>query len=89
MSYTLSDISEKNGDISAKINIKGFLLPKIDKDSIATQIAGKSFSDAQTLLKNMPQVKSADFSLHPGLPIFPSLLPRMPKNIVIEVATNG
>jgi hypothetical protein len=89
LSYTLSDISENGGDISGKINIKGFLLPKVDKEDIATQIAGKSFTDAQTILQKLPQVKSVDINLHPGLPFFPSFLPRMPKNITIEVATNG
>lgn len=88
VSYTLSDITEKNGDISATIHIKGFLLPKIDKNSIAQQIAGKSFTDAKETMKKLPQVKDADITLHPPLPFFPSLLPRLSKNITVEVATN-
>lgn len=89
VSYTISDISGKSGDITAQIAIKGYLLPKIEKVDVAEKIAGKSFEEALQILKQMPQVKSAQMNLHPGLPFFPSLLPRVPQNITIEVATNG
>lgn len=89
ISYKLSGVSEGKDDITATLAIQGFLLPKVEKQEIASDIAGKSFEEAKQMLLKLPQVKDVDIQLSPPLFFFPSLLPRMPTNITVEVETNG
>ncbi|MBP9719100.1 MAG: baseplate J/gp47 family protein [Candidatus Levybacteria bacterium] len=87
LSYDLTDVSDSNGDISAKAAIKGYLLPKIDKETMKQNLSGKSFEEAHSILKNVPQVNQVEISLIPPLPL-PSFLPRIANNITIDVKKN-
>jgi hypothetical protein len=88
ITYSLTDVSDKDGDISAKMHIKGYLLPKIEKESVQETIAGNSFPDATRTLTALPQVKRVEIQLSPPLPFLPAFLPRLSNNITIEVKTN-
>jgi len=88
LSYTIDDVSEDNGDISAKLQMKGFLVPKIEKEKVAQNIAGKSFDEAESILIQLPQVKNTEVKLSPNIPLLPSLLPRLANNITIEIQTH-
>lgn len=88
LSYTIDDVSEDNGDISATLQMKGFLVPKIEKKTLAQDIAGKSFDEAQSIVKRLPQVTSAEVKLSPNIPLLPALLPRLANNISIEIQTH-
>jgi hypothetical protein len=72
-------------NISAVLDIKAGLLPRLDTPKIAKTITGKSYSDVQEYVRGLPQVERADISLSPGIPFLPKLLPRMTDNITIVV----
>lgn len=88
LSYTLKETSDNDGDITAKANIKGYLLPKIEKEDIKQTVSGKSFDDAKSSLSSLPQIKQVEILLNPALPFLPSLLPRISTNITIETKIN-
>ena len=76
---------EKNNDVSVDLTIKANLVPKIDVQSIAKQIAGSSVQKAKNLISNLPQVENVGIVLRPDLPFFPKNLPGNPKNITIGI----
>lgn len=88
LSYTIENVAQDNEDISATIKAKAKLIPKIEKEKLAQEVAGKSFTDATHMLTRLPQVQDATISLFPNIPFLPSLLPRLAKNITIDVQTN-
>jgi hypothetical protein len=74
-----------DGSVAADLSISAGLLPKIDSDSTAKQIAGLSISKARNLLTNIPQVENVGIDLKPGIPFFSQNLPGNPKNITIQI----
>ncbi|MFH1186821.1 MAG: baseplate J/gp47 family protein [Candidatus Levyibacteriota bacterium] len=83
--------SKKKGDdeISANLNIKAALLPKIDQEKMVKEVAGKSVSDAEKMFKDLPQVTNITTSLFPRLPFIPKYLPRDPNKIKVTLDING
>lgn len=77
-----------NESVTATLIMKARLLPKIDKEGLKTQLAGKSFADATEILRKSPQVETVTVALFPPLPLLPELLPRQPNNITIDIKTN-
>ena len=86
--FSVSSATEKNGEITAKTTVKGFLIPKIEKDKITETIAGTSFEHAKQSLTTISTVKNVEIMLHPGLPFLPHLLPRISKNITVVIQTD-
>lgn len=85
----LTDIKpDKSGGATATLEMSAGLLPKLDKQTIINDLTGKSFSDAEEYLSRIPQVKSADITLSPNIPLLPKLLPRLSKNISVSLKTN-
>lgn len=84
---TISDIEEEDGDYNAKLSLEANLLPKVDQKALADKIKGKSFSDANKILEDLPQVISTKIYLFPPIPFF-SILPRRAENIEIKVLAN-
>ena len=64
------------------------LLPKLNNEDIVKNLTGKSFADATTYLKSLPQVSSAEITLSPSLPLLPKLLPRFSDHITVVEQTN-
>ena len=77
--------TDKNGDVAADLTINAGLLPKLDQESIAKQIAGISIQKARNLLLNMPQVENVGIELKPNLFFLSQNLPGNPKNITIQI----
>ncbi|HVZ58741.1 MAG TPA: baseplate J/gp47 family protein [Patescibacteria group bacterium] len=78
----------KNNEADATLSIKAGLLPKLDQSTIVENIVGKSFTDAQSYLSTLPQVKSSDITLSPHIPFLPELLPRFSHNITVILNSN-
>ena len=83
--------SKKKGDseISASLNIKANLLPKIEQDKTIKKVAGMSVADAEKEFKSLPQVSEVTITLSPRLPFIPKFLPGDPNKIKITVKSNG
>lgn len=86
LSFTIDTINlQKNGTTIGSLHAKTFLLPTVDIEKLKKDIAGKSFSDARTTLMATPQANNVEITLHPNLGFLPALLPRMDKNITLQV----
>jgi hypothetical protein len=80
------DMNNKDsGEISANLNIKGLMLPKIDQVKLIQNIKGKSFKDSQGLIYKLPQVADVNIQLSPNLFFLPKILPSREKNIKIII----
>lgn len=75
----------KDNSVSADLDISAGLLPKLDSDTTAKQIAGLSIVKARNILQNTPQVENVGIDLKPNLPFFSQTLPGNPKNITIQI----
>jgi hypothetical protein len=86
LTITVKNIgTNKDGSISADLEISAGLLPKIDSDSLTKQIAGMSVAKARNLLQNISQVQNVGIDLKPNLPFLSQNLPGNPKNITIQI----
>lgn len=86
--YNLENIKQGKEDISALLKIKALYMPNIDKEKIIAQITGKQIKESEEILSKLPQVSSVDISINPKLPMLPKTLPRISKNILIEIIAN-
>lgn len=85
---TLKNVKESDENLSATLTIQARLLPKIEKEKLQKELAGKSFETATEILHQYPQVEDVSVSLFPPIPLLPKLLPRQAGNITITVNTN-
>jgi ribosomal protein L18 len=77
-----SPVLKKDGTITAQASIRLVAIPKIDVEAIRKSLSGKSFLSAQSLLKQIQGVGSADFVFKQS----PwKKLPLKATNIAIEV----
>ncbi len=84
--YTLENTKKgKNNDITSTILAKAFLLPKLEKENLAKDIAGKSFADTKNIIEKNPQIKSVDIKLQPNIPLLPMVMPKFSQNISINI----
>ena len=81
-------VSKDGQNINATLQIKAGLLPKIDTSAVATQLAGKSFSNVQSTLSNIPQLAGVKASLSPNLFFLPQAFPHIASHILVGVASN-
>lgn len=88
ISYSVKNMSIKDGTATVVLTIKAALIPIVDTKSLARQIAGKSFIQAKDILSNVSQFSDATFTLSPHLFFLPATLPRLSNNITITVAAN-
>lgn len=85
----LTDVKAgKNNQATATLSMNAGLLPKLNNEDIVKNLTGKSFADATTYLKSLPQVSSAEITLSPSLPLLPKLLPRFSDHITVVEQTN-
>lgn len=89
ISVSASDIKQEGGKITAKVNVKAGLTPDINEREIAKRIAGKSISEANSFLSEIPEVRSTDIDIFLNLPILPKKLPFSPGKIKVVVNKNG
>jgi len=84
-----TNISTKNGNITAKVNIKAGIVPKIDEEEIRKEIAGKSTKDVIQTLQGLPEVEKVDVNVFINLPLLPQRLPFSAGKIKVVVEKNG
>ncbi len=86
LTFTVKDVSSKpNGETIATIEMKGSLVPIIDTTKLAEQIKGRSISDAEATLRNLPQAETVQINLKPNLPLFPKNLPTSISKISFQI----
>lgn len=88
ISYDVKDLSVKDGNAMATLDMKASLIPSLNTDDLTKQIAGKSFSQARDILSGVQQFSDATFSLSPNLFFVPKALPHIQNNIRISISTN-
>jgi hypothetical protein len=84
----VDDIDQDDEDVTAKITIKAYLVPKIEGKELAKQISGKSFREAQNILERDSQVSDVDIKLNFNLPFLPKRLPLSAENIKVTAKVN-
>lgn len=86
MNVTVEDATlKKNKTVEASIIIEAGLLPNIDTDEVVKELEGKSLDEAKAIVNSLPQVTSSEITFAPGIPLLPSLFPRLPQHISVEV----
>lgn len=81
-SYSVTKINNKNEtEVTVTIHVKASLLPKIDNSQMGNELAGKSFSQAETTLKKLPSISDITIDLFPPIPLLPHMLPRIGNHI--------
>ncbi len=78
--------SEK--EVKTTLTLKASLIPKIDRQALQKKIAGTSFTTAEMLLKDVPQVQQVTIALQPNLFFLPKTLPRSSQNIRLVIDAN-
>lgn len=78
------DIKKTEGKVVAKMTAKIKIVPKIDKESIAKKITGKSFDKARSEILTS-QINDVEIKFFPNLGFLPKFLPRFSKNINIRI----
>ena len=81
----IKDLKEKNKTVTATLDVKALLQPKIDQKDLITNLAGKSYQEAQTLLLKINQVAKAEFYSKPHIPLLPKTISRNHKNVKIII----
>lgn len=79
----------KDNSVSAKMNIKAKIFTNVDKVNLAKKISGKSFDEARNELLSIPQILNVDIKFSPNLFFLPKVLPKIYKNIRIEILENA
>jgi hypothetical protein len=89
LSVDVKDVKEKDDtSFQTTLQIKASLLPKLNVEELGTAIAGKSYDEANEILKKTPQVKETEVMLQPNIFFLPKLLPRRSQNISFSITPN-
>lgn len=84
--YTLQDTKKsKSNDITSIILAKAYLLPKLEKEKLAKDIAGESFINTKNKIEKIPQISNVQIKLKPNIPFLPHIMPKFFQNISISV----
>ena len=79
-------LSQQNGSYSYNVTVGANFLPDVDKPKIIAKIVGKTPSVTENYLDSIPGFGHAEIKLKPKLPGFLGTLPRIPKNITLDVS---
>ncbi len=83
--YKFKFVDEKDGRLNYKVTLSANFLPEIKTDEIIKQISGKTPEVARNFLSGVSGFVRAEVKLKPNLPGPFGALPRVSKNISIEV----
>ena len=89
LSLDVKDFEKTDDGVSGIMEITAILLPKIDEKSLASEIAGKSLSDAQRRLEGLPKVETVEIRISPSIPFLPKRLPISSGKIKFIIEKNG
>jgi len=78
-------ISQVNGSYLYSVTIGANFLPQIDKQKTIAKIAGSTPAVVESYFNSIPGFGHAEVTLKPKLPGFLGTLPRIQKNITLEV----
>ncbi len=84
-----TDLTQKNGETTAKVKINAEIVPKINESEIAKDISGKSIKSATKDLQAIPGVEKVNIEIFISLPLLPSRLPFSSGKIKVNVEKNG
>lgn len=85
ISFKFTFVDEVEGKVNYKVTISANFLPQISIDTLIKQIAGKTPDVAERYLSAIPGFTRASVTLKPSLPGFLGTLPRVRKNISVEI----
>jgi hypothetical protein len=80
--------TNEDTSLTATLNMRANLVPKIEQEKLQQDLAGVSFAKARETLLQYPQVEEVDFSLFPPIPFLPEILPHQAGNISFTIKTN-
>lgn len=78
--------AQENGNYVYSVTVGANFLPEIDKTKIISKITGTSTTVTQNYLNSIPGFGHAEIKLKPNLPGFLGTLPRISKNITLDVS---
>lgn len=85
ISFKFAFVEEVENKVNYKVTISANFLPQISIDTLIKQIAGKTPDVAERYLSAIPGFTRAKATLKPSLPGFLGTLPRVRKNISVEI----
>lgn len=85
INFKFDFVDETEGKTNYKVTISANFLPEIGIDTLIKQIAGKTPDVAEKYLSAIPGFTRAKVTLKPSLPSFLGTLPRVRKNISVEI----
>lgn len=83
-----SDIETEDGETSASVKITATLVPEIDSNKLAAEIAGKSQDSAVSSLQKIPGVERVSIEIRFNPPPLPNRLPFSAKKINVILDQN-
>ena len=86
--FKFTFISQKDDNFIYKVAINANFLPQVNTDSIAKQISGRTPRITENYLTSIPGFSRADITLDPHFPGAFGVIPRVLKNIKIEVVAD-
>lgn len=84
-----SEIEQDDDETTAEVTVKASLVPKIDPEQIAKDIAGKSVKSSTAKLQGIPEVERVNIKVFINLPLLPNILPFSSEKIKVVVDKNG
>lgn len=79
-------VDNTDGVYEFETKVEANLLPEIKLEEIAKKIAGKSPTRTEEFLRTIPGFARAEIKFTKSLPLFPKVIPRINKNIDVEIA---
>ena len=86
--FKFTFIGKQNGLLGYNVDINANFLPQINVDELTRKIAGKSRADVENYLTTVPGYVHAEVKIKPTFPKPFALIPKLNKNITIEVAAD-
>lgn len=85
LSFTFAPKSQKGSVSTFELTVLANLLPEVNPDTVAKNIAGKYPDTAENYLATIPGFSRVEFKLMPRLPGRLGTLPRVVKHISVEI----
>ena len=86
--FKFTFVSQKDSNYIYKVAISANFLPQVNTDAIAKQISGRNMQISKSYLTSIPGFSRADITLNPRFPGPFGVIPRVLKNIKIEVVAD-
>lgn len=84
--FSFTYVDQKDDNYNYKVTLSANFLPKVDIDSIIEKISGRTKTVVEQYLNSIPGFSRAEVTLKPKLPGFLGTLPRLRKNITVEIS---